>query len=238
MSKELKNLAYYTDDEVSSNFLEELFLTHPELNAAFYQVLICYDYPYSSLISFDDYRHGEGTHLLNAMFGLNNTATVIAELIAGWQVYNIYAVPDDVHEWIIKKFTAGKYLHQYTVNTKNINPAEEFITLQVDFRKDDFTMLATGNNKILLAQTFLYSTPDDVLYYLLKICQQFGSSQQEVHISLSGLVDQQSALYRDLYQYFLHVEFRNAEWIIPASANNENPLHFFTSLNDLSKCAS
>ena len=238
ITKELKSLAYYSTDIVNDNFLTDFFSVHPELNESFYQVLVCYDYSYSSLVSFDDYKHGEGGLLLNALFGLNSTATVIAESIAGWQVYNVYAVPEDVHEWINKKFIVLKYFNQYTVNIKNIKPAKEEVMMLIDFRKDDFTVLAAGNNKILLTQTFLYLTPDDVLYYLLKICQQFGLSQQEVHISLSGLVDQQSALYRELYQYFLNVEFRNAEWIIPASVNNESPLHFFTSLNDLSRCAS
>ena len=182
--------------------------------------------------------HGDAGLLLNTMYGLNGTAPVVAESIAEWQVYNVYAVPKDVHEWISKKFAAGKYWHQYTVNIKNINPATEGGHLLVDLRKDDFTLLAAGNHKLLLAQTFLYSTPDDVVYYLLKVCEQFGLSQKEVHIGLSGLVDQQSALYRELYQYFLYVEFRDAAWTIPVSANSESPLHFFTSLNDLSQCAS
>ena len=238
ISKELKNLAYYTTEEVNDNFLQELFAAHPELNAAFYRVLVCYDYPQSSLVSFKDYKHNDAGLLLNTMYGLNGTAIVISESIAEWQVYNVYAVPKDVHDWISKNFAAGKYWHQYTVNIKNIKSAAEGGILLVDLRKNDFTVLATGNNKLLLAQTFLYSTPDDVVYYLLKICEQFGLSQNEVHIGLSGLVDQQSALYRELYQYFLHVEFRGAAWTIPVSANNESPLHFFTSLNDLSQCAS
>ena len=238
ISKELKSLAYYTSDEVNDIFLQELFAAHPELNAAFYQVLICYDYPQSSFVSLKEYKYEDTNLLLNAMYGLNGTATILSELIAEWQLYNVYAVPKNVQDWVSKKFVARKHWHQYSVSIKNINPGTVGGSLLVDLRKDDFTVLATDNNKLLLAQTFLYSTPDDVLYYLLKICEQFELSQKEVHISLSGLVDQQSALYRELYQYFLHVEFRDAGWTIPASANSESPLHFFTSLNDLSRCAS
>jgi hypothetical protein len=49
------------------------------------------------------------------------------------------------------------------------------------------------------------------------------------------MIDQQSALYKELYQYFLHIEFRNASWTIPA---DEYPAHFFTSLNELAQCVS
>lgn len=238
ISNELKQLAYYTTDEINDIFLQELFTATPVLNGPFYQVLVCYDYSQSSLISTRDYKHEDTNLLLNTMYGLNGTATIISEPVAEWQLYNVYAVPKNVHEWITKKFAAVKYCHQYTINIKNLNPTIESSNLLVDLRKDDFTILVMDNNKLLLTQTIIYSTPDDILYYLLKICQQFGLSPQEVKIGLSGLVDQQSALYRELYQYFLHVEFRNVRWTIPASANTDSPLHFFTSLNDLSQCAS
>jgi hypothetical protein len=237
LSKELKQLVYYSAEEVNDIFLNELFAAHQELNTAFYQVLICYDYPQSCLVAFKEYKHGDAGLLLNTMFGLNGTSAVISESIAEWQLYNVYAVPEKVHEWVTKKFPAGKYWHQYTLNIKNSKPATEGGSLLVDIRKDDFTLLATANNKIILAQTFLYSTHDDIIYYLLKVCQQFGLSQQEVHIGLSGLVDQQSALYRELHQYFLQVEFRDTDWTVTASANSESPAHFFTSLNDLVQCA-
>ena len=130
----------------------------------------------------------------------------------------------------------GKYWHRNTVSLKNNTATTEGGNILVNFRNEDFTVLASANGKLLLAQTFSYSTPADVIFYLLKICQQFGLNQTQVNIHLSGLVEQESALYRELHQYFLHVEFRNAGWKAPVT--NESPAHFFTSLNDLAKCAS
>ena len=236
-SKEVESLAYYSTEEVTEDFLDKLFEAHPELNTSFYKVLIGYDYPQGCLVSFKDYKHGDGNLLLNTMFGLDSTAAVISEPIAEWQLYNVYAVPAKVHAYLTKKFPSAKYWHQYTLSIKNSKAGNEGGRLLVDIRQDDFTVLVKSNNQIILAQTFSYSTPDDVLYYLLKVCQQFGLEQQLVQIELSGLIDQFSALYKELYQYFLHVQLREAEWSVPASANSESPAHFFTSLNDLSACA-
>jgi Protein of unknown function (DUF3822) len=236
-SDELIQLAYYSSDEVNEDFFKELIHAHPELAASFYQVLICYDYPQSSLVSFKEYKQGEGSLLLNILFGLNGKASVISEPVNGWQLYNIYAVPENVHSFLTKKFTTAKYWHQYTLTIKNSQYAENG-KLRIDLRKNDFTLLAMASNKILLVQTIDYATPDDVLYFLLRVCNQFGLSQQEVQVELSGLVDQQSALYRQLYQYFLHLDFKYTSWKVAAVVPNENPDHFFTSLNDLSACAS
>ncbi|MBK8605606.1 MAG: DUF3822 family protein [Chitinophagaceae bacterium] len=106
--------------------------------------------------------------------------------------------------------------------------------LQVDFRKTEFVVIAANRNNILLTQTFEYTTPEDVLFYLLKICKQFSLSRERVELQLSGLVDKQSSLYKELYQYFINIDFRNALW----NTGAEYPAHFFTSLNDLAKCVS
>ena len=58
-------------------------------------------------------------------------------------------------------------------------------------------------------------------------------SQYEVQLSISGLVDKDSALYKELYSYFINIEFRNANW-----THADHPNHFFTHLNDIVKCAS
>ena len=236
-TKQVDTLAYYSAEEITEDVLQQLFNTHHELEKSFYQVLIGYDYPQSCLVSFKDYKHGDGNLLLNTMFGLDASSALISEPIAAWQLYNVYAVPAKVHECITKKFPTGKYWHQYTLSIKNTKVGNEGGSLLVDIRQDNFTVLVSSNNQLMLAQTFLYATPDDVLYYLLKICQQFGLDQQQVLVELSGLIDKQSALYKELYQYFLQVELRDAVWSVPAAANSESPAHFFTSLNDLSACA-
>ena len=75
----------------------------------------------------------------------------------------------------------------------------------------------------------------EALDIILKVCQENNLSQEQVKLSLSGLIEKQSVLFKELYQYFIHVEFRNAGWQLPG---NEYPAHFFTSLNDLARCAS
>jgi Protein of unknown function (DUF3822) len=235
---ELRQLVYYTADEVNEPFLTELFTVHPELNVSFYQVLVCYDHPESSMVPVKYFKQEDAGRLLKALYGVNAEATVLVDPVDQWELYNVFAVPKEVHDRMIRKFAFGKYLHQYTLAINNMSLKHAGGDLQVDFRKEDFTVLATKGNNFLLAKSYFYSTPADVLYCLLKICRQFGLSQQEVQIDLSGLVDQQSALFRELDQYFLHMAFRKSAWAISASNDSPDPAHFFTSLNELSRCAS
>lgn len=227
---QLTRLAWYAADEVNAGFLDELTALHPELNQAFYQVQVCYDYPHSLLVPAGGFRHEDAGQLKEL---LPASTITITEMLPEWQLFNVYAVPKRVHEWVNRKFPSARTWHQATVSLRN-NISHPAGCLRVDFRQHDFTLLAMKGKELLLSQAFEYSAPEDVIYFLLKTCRQFALSQNETKLELSGLVDRQSALYKELYQYFIRIEFRDAAW----HSNHEHPAHFFTSLNELSKCVS
>jgi hypothetical protein len=105
--------------------------------------------------------------------------------------------------------------------------------MDIDLRKEEFVLMVTKADRLLLLQAYQYATPGDVLYYLLKACHHFLLDQNEVTVRLSGLIDINSSLYNELYQYFINIGFREATWQAPPA---DLPAHFFTSLNDLARC--
>jgi Protein of unknown function (DUF3822) len=236
---ELYQLVYCTaGDQVSGGWnetgLTEFYSAYPMLNGSFYRSKVVYDFPQSTLVSSQYNTEDDAGRLLTAMSGPVGNSHIISELIAAWQLNNIYAVPKAIRDWITQKFPSAAFMHQYSLGLKNLHVTAAGGTLAIDFRKNDFTILAVKGNTFLLAQTFEYSVPADVLYFVLKICQQFSLLQQDVALQLSGLIDQQSSLYNELYQYFKNIGFREPGWNIPG----DYPAHFFTSLNDLAQCAS
>jgi hypothetical protein len=99
--------------------------------------------------------------------------------------------------------------------------------------------VAVKDTSLLLAQIFSYQKAEDVLYWLLKICRQFSISQEQVILVLSGLIDKQSAVFKELYQYFLNIEFASIENDIQLSGEFEDyPVHFFSSIFKLASCVS
>lgn len=243
---ELYELAYCSAEDPSlpagrqltigwnENSLADFFAGYPSIHQSFYQVVVAYDTPQSILTPSSFYKPEEAPMLLKTTHGVAAGSHIISELIPGWQLYNTYAVPDEVYKWVNQKFPAARSWQQYSLAVKKINAAHDEGSMVVDFRQSDLTLIAGRQSRILLAQTFEYTTAEDVLYYLLKTCQQFSLSQKEVNLQLSGLIDKTSGLYKELYLYFSNVEFREAGW----NTETDHPAHFFTSLNDLAQCAS
>lgn len=230
---ELYELAYCSIDR-DKDPPSDFFSKYPSLQNSFYQVLIAYDHPQTVLTPSAIYQPETAQLFLRTLHGVVAGSSIISELIPTWQLYNTYAVPQELLKWMNQKFPAARSWHQYSLAVKKINAAGEAGHLLLDFRTDDFTLLVAKNSKILLARCFPYASPEDVLYYLLKTCRQFSLSPKEVNLQLSGLVDKDSSLFKELYQYFINLEFRGADW----DTGTDYPAHFFTSLNDLAQCAS
>ncbi len=235
---ELYKLTWYTDTEMDEVALKDIYWKHPELRLSYQHTFICYDYPQSIMVPLAQYKQDDAKLMLQTMFGISGKDAIVTEPVQGWQMNNVYAVPKDVYDWTYQQFPTSNYWHTYTIGIKNIVATDFEGSLAADFRTDDFSLVVTRGNKLLLTQTFPYSTPADFIYYLLDTCRQFSFSQDTVRVYLSGLIDKESALYKELYQYFLHVNFRISEWKIPSGDEQSYPAHFFTSLNDLAKCVS
>jgi len=232
-------LCYYTTDEKDNGeVLEKILEAHPELKQSFRQTIIGYYVPETILIPSAFYRYEETQALLQALYEKGQNV-VVSESIAGWQLYNAYHVPAAIHEFLSRRYSSGNFWHSYSIILKNGIEQSEGGNLVIDFKTDSFSVVAVKSNSLLLGQIFSYTKSGDVLYWLLKICKQFSLSQNEVKLVLSGLIDKQSAVFKELYQYFTNIEFTTLENDIQLSRDfDEYPVHFFSSLYKLVSCVS
>jgi hypothetical protein len=232
-------LGYYTADEKDNgDVLEKILESNAELKQSFRQTIIGYYLPESILIPSKFYHYEETQAMLQAIHE-KGQYIVVSESIADWQMYNAYHVPTTIHEFLSRWYSTGNFWHVYSVILKSGIEQSEGGNLLVDFKTDTFSVVAIKNNSLLLAQIFSYTKSEDVLYWLLKICNQFSLSQNEVKLVLSGLIDKQSAVFKELYQYFINIEFATIDNDIQLSGDfDEYPIHFFSSLFKLASCAS
>lgn len=239
VGKELKRLDYFTtDDADEENLPGKILASYPEWNERFYKVVIGYSFAEKILVPDALYKYDDAVALLNAGFGTGVHITVIAEPVAEKQLHTIFRMPTAMHDWAAAKFTNIQYFHTVSLLLKKNKDTDKNL-LCVDIKSETFSILVFKEGKLLLAQNREYSSPEDVLYYLLKITEQFSFSQQEVRLLLSGLIEEESTLYRELYKYFIHLEFESIpEGIKPDAVFSEHPSHYFSSLLNLAACVS
>lgn len=235
-SRIIYEFAYYKADLGEDDLLKKIFDKYELLRSTFYRTAVSWYMPECILIPNKFYDNSQSKILLDEMFGKDSTLA-ITESLSDWQMNIAYHVPSVDHETINRQFISGNFWHHYSVALKNKLQTDG--SLIVDFKADSFSTVATRNNHLLLAQIFPYSSAEDVLYYLLKICREYSLLQNEVHVFLSGLVDKQSAVFKELHQYFLNIEFAPLENHVQlGEVFAEYPQHYFTSLSRLVACVS
>ena len=171
--------------------------------------------------------------LLQSLFG--ETPVLMKDEVNEWQLNVHFSIPQAIHNQIVKTFSTAKFFHSYSCALKTNNGVYAQDQVAIHFNTKDFQVIVKKEGKLLLAQVYQYVSPLDVIYFLLKICTELNLDQQQVYLVVSGLVEKDSALYKQLNDYFFHISFEEGKRLeLPAT---DLPLHYFTSVHKLATCA-
>lgn len=201
-------------------------------NRTFKQVFVCSAFPYALITPQKLFKSEAGA--LKLLYD-HEPLTPFYDTIPEWQVVTEYAVAESIVNQFMAFYPGVKFIHAYTPALRVYNGFTAEQQLSVHFTTRQFQVILKKGGHLQLAQTYTYKTPLDVTYYLLKICYEFGLDQSQLQLIISGLVEQDSALYKELNHYFMNIHFAQATEGV-ALPQHDYPLHFFTSLSNLAAC--
>jgi hypothetical protein len=230
---------YTTSERSTRDLLEEIIADDPILQHYAHQATVIYNFPGADIIPAEHYSDNLKNHVAKLITGDTEGDYVFDEQVRDWNMHNVYRISRDIHSLCKEKFTGSQYWHMYTMlllwskedKLKTGNLA------RVIFYNDKFVVAFFCDRQLQLLQTFAYQTPEDVAYYLLLVCRQFGITQQEIVLHISGLIDTQSALYTELLKYFAEVDYEGLpETYGTNGLLEEFPGHYFSPLLKMSLC--
>lgn len=146
-------------------------------------------------------------------------------------IMNVFRIPAQWQNALAERFHFQTVHHVYSCilksNLRNSLPRE---TLFVQFYHSHIIASAFKDGKLMIIQSFNYSGPDDILYYLLSLCRQLDLNGPGLSVRVSGMIETDSNLYKELVKYFDDVQ--------PEAINADNvhapvgdyPAHYFTPI--------
>jgi hypothetical protein len=172
---------------------------------------------------------GDNVDLQSFLAQTGFTKEKYSKIVIGLDYEADLLVTEQTKNWVTANFPSAMLPDQFEINLKN-NAGDG---LYADFKTDQLSVVLIKDSKLLLVANYDYETSADLLWHFLNICDHFSLSPKKVQLKLSGFIEKDSALYKELYQYFLHLEFDNADW----GACGDYPAHYFSSFNKLVRCA-
>lgn len=215
-------------------------VSHNEwFNKSYSRVVITYNFGDSILVPAKLYIPTVNNASLELIYGDLNKGRHFADHLPEWELYNIYRVPEPLHNIFAGHFTAAEFVHGYSsflkVKKQTGNTGGD--ELNVVFYNNKLIVSLFRNDEVMLIRSFEYETSEDVAYYLLNICRQFNVNCETVTLVISGLIDDHSAVYAELQKYFMFLQLNQRPAGFKYSeAFDEYPPHFFTAVFNAALC--
>lgn len=198
-------------------------------------VQVSYASPQHTLLPIAKYEKIALQNQLQLTFPFQPNSLFLQESYADWQFYLGYLMPTAIFRAIESKYPNCQFKHAFKPMLSNLPPRDLDYTIFIEVSIQQMDLLVFRADQLVFCGTFHYTTEQDALFYLLKICQEYSFEIAEVQLQLSGLVDHSSKLYAELSSYFLNVIFRrnSIDW-----SSTSFPSHYFTLLTNNLPCVS
>lgn len=230
---------YYFDKHITPlQMADELaaFFTEKKL-PAYDTCTISYNYKECTIVPSLMFEKNMLSNILDVLFPNVSPVSDYAEKIPVIDAFVLYRIDNEVEAVLKQEFNSAKTQHSNSLQIAGLKTNNDFLYCII-YQKS-IKVILFKNGALQLVQYFEYTTPADVAYHLLNVCSLHELSASGIHITLSGFIDQKSNLYDELYRYFLNIQVdESIKEMAVANDISQYPLHFFSHLILLVKCAS
>ncbi|MEO6730575.1 MAG: DUF3822 family protein [Ferruginibacter sp.] len=222
-------------DEVAAGNIHKIMAAQPVLKQKFNKVHIIYGYTASMLIPEAYMDEKNSTAMLELVYGEASERVVRTDFVDEHAIYNVYGVPAEIEQVLNRYFGSAKHTHVFSLLPAVFKGNENY--MYCIFGKGQLKVLLVKEGKLQLMQSVTYKTPDDIVYHLLNLYKNFEIAMPAITIYLSGMIDPDSALYTEVYKYFLQLEFQPLpeQYQYPDEIN-QYPAHYFSHLFAIAAC--
>jgi len=211
-NKKVQKIRSYEIDAPSSrdlaDMLDEILIADDVLKEKMRESVVLYNFPESHLVPEDYFHIDVSRDMVELLFGDLEKGVILSEKVHGWDQYNLFRVPVDIHSLFKRWFSSGKYWHYYSLwmecwQKQNILNSEY---VSVVFYPNRVLVAVIREKQIQLLQSFSYQAAEDVSYHLLNVFARFSLSPADVPVKLAGMIDASSTVYTEILKYFNHAE--------------------------------
>ncbi|MEP7163669.1 MAG: DUF3822 family protein [Ferruginibacter sp.] len=217
--------------------IEKVLQASPVFNKVHASVTICYDFKESLLVPEVHYNTSTAEAMLNLVHASDVEINVKAEAVRGLAVFNVYAVHKKIEAVLSRQFPAATIHHSTSLQLEKTYSGGK--SIHCIFFHNSIKVFMFNEQALQFVQQFNYDTPVDATYHLLNCCEQYDFKPAAITLVLSGMVDEKSKLYTELYRYFINIEFeKTGSGIELHDRIRFYPSHFFSHLTVLASCVS
>ncbi len=169
---------------------------------------------------------------LSLVYGESTRYDVKYEKLLATKVFiNAYRVRKAITELLSRHFIIYQVSHTYSTILNDVmrRPIIDPAFIKIQFYTNHFIVAVWKEERFQMIQSYRYQASEDVLYYLMRITQQYGFELSEVSLEVSGFIDKELSLFTQLSSLFKNITTDSMQSVgVFQKVESEYPSHYFT----------
>lgn len=199
------------------NHLEALMQKHELVKASFSEVIVVHSNGLFSFVPKSLFDENELANYLKLNAKILANDHIAHDMLPNHDMINVYVPFVNINNYIFGLFGEFEYKHNATVLVEALlnnsgTQKSPVCYVHVDNKQMDITVIS--KKKLLLHNSFEYTTKEDFMYYLLFTMEQLNLDTESIKLKLFGFIEEDDAIYRLCYDYVKDVSI-----FIPAIAS-------------------
>jgi hypothetical protein len=225
---------FHLDEKISASDLSEYIIDRNFNLNDFQSVTFVHNQKEFVLVPSEFHKSHLDKSVLETIHGDLDHFEIQSDDLSQWEIVNVFGIDASTFESIQQLFPNAGHVHINTIYLKSIfkqlaEMQEQW--LKVYFYPSFFNVVIFKDSQLQIMQSFYYETQDDVIYFLLTLTDQLGLDVTSVFMQLSGLIEEESATYKEIKKYFLNVSLeKNIDSNTLLPEDQDQPAHYFTPL--------
>jgi len=158
------------------------------------------------------------------------------DIINSGEIANVYSPFTVVNNFLFEKYGEFTFKHFSSVLIDSFleqsNSIQDF-KMFVHVQDNQFEIVVVENKKLILYNSYLYETKEDLVYYILFVAEQLKQNPEDFDLELYGTIEPYSEIYSLIYKYVRNVYFgkRTEKYQYSHELDSINEHDFFVLFN-------
>lgn len=187
------------------SMLEEAGLIGP----SFHNVLVLWYSPVNTILPDALFAPSQLDTYLGYISTVEDGSICLSDKMRSAHAHMVYAMPQVVKQYLETSFTGVRIRHWLSAFTEvaamQYKRKDKEKTVIVSVEHAFIAVLVVEGKHLLYANTFKFSSADDVLYYLLFVYEHLDLNPEKNPLQLYGQIAHKDAMHALLFNYFRHI---------------------------------
>ncbi|WP_172824406.1 DUF3822 family protein [Polaribacter sp. KT25b] len=189
--------------------IESIFKENSILQLEYSSVTVIHQNNLATLVPSKYFDENNLASYLNFNIKTLKTDFIAFDEITAIDVKNVYIPYININNYLFQNFGEFEYKHHLTILIEKLLKIENSSdkTMFINVYKNSFDIIVLENKKILFSNSFLYSSKEDFIYYILFTAEQLQLNTEEFKLYFMGEIETTSEIYKIVYKYIKNIFF-------------------------------